>query len=149
MIYVRIRYCFSSEKLTNYHSLLPGRVFVFPSEGPHLERPQGDGGATYVNIPVSPTSKKQLNYMELQEPGSRMSASHPSCQSKNASRLPLGSLHRAASSKTYSSGCFAASEALQWELITSVLLDSLTDFFSDRSCVLQQLIVRGWICLMV
>lgn len=63
---------------------------MFPPEGPHLERPQGDGGATYVNIPVSPTSKKQLNYMELQEPGSRMSTSHPSSQSKNASRLTLG-----------------------------------------------------------
>uniref|UniRef100_A0A673CRF5 Docking protein 7 n=1 Tax=Sphaeramia orbicularis TaxID=375764 RepID=A0A673CRF5_9TELE len=40
--------------------------------GPHVaasERPRGD--VTYVNIPVSPTSKKQLNYMELelQEPG--------------------------------------------------------------------------------
>uniref|UniRef100_A0A8C3A406 Docking protein 7 n=1 Tax=Cyclopterus lumpus TaxID=8103 RepID=A0A8C3A406_CYCLU len=34
------------------------------------ERPRGEG-VTYVNIPVSPTSKKQLNYieLELQEPG--------------------------------------------------------------------------------
>lgn len=42
-----------------------GAVFVFPPE-----RPCSDG-VTYVNIPVSPASKKQLNYMELelQEPG--------------------------------------------------------------------------------
>nr|XP_023685531.1 protein Dok-7 isoform X2 [Paramormyrops kingsleyae] len=35
------------------------------------ERPRG-GGPTYVNIPISPASKKQLHYMELelQEPGS-------------------------------------------------------------------------------
>ena len=56
---------------------------MFPPEVPHLERLQGDGGATYVNIPVSPTSKKQLNYMELQEPGSRTTSSQPPCQSKN------------------------------------------------------------------
>ncbi|MBN3285882.1 DOK7 protein, partial [Polyodon spathula] len=38
---------------------------------PVPDRPRGDG-VTYVNIPVSPTSKKQLHYMELerQEPGS-------------------------------------------------------------------------------
>lgn len=37
---------------------------VTASDRPHSET------ATYVNIPVSPTSKKQLNYMELelQEP---------------------------------------------------------------------------------
>lgn len=56
-------------------------MFVFPPEGP-----QGDGGATYVNIPVSPTSKKQLNYMELQEPGGRAA---PVSQSKSPSRLTL------------------------------------------------------------
>ncbi|XP_030017501.1 protein Dok-7-like isoform X2 [Sphaeramia orbicularis] len=46
-----------------------GPVFVFPPEVAASERPRGD--VTYVNIPVSPTSKKQLNYMELelQEPG--------------------------------------------------------------------------------
>lgn len=70
-------------------TLLTGRVFVFPPEVPHLERLQGDGGATYVNIPVSPTAKKQLNYMELQEAGSRMASSHPSSQSKEASQLML------------------------------------------------------------
>ncbi|XP_062300455.1 protein Dok-7-like [Scomber scombrus] len=54
-----------------------GAVFVFPPEAPTLpERPRGDG-VTYVNIPVSPTSKKQLNYMELelQEPGTRGTSS--------------------------------------------------------------------------
>lgn len=63
---------------------------MFPPEATHLERPQGDGSATYVNIPISPTSKKQLNYMELQEPGSRMTNSQPSSQSKSASQLRLG-----------------------------------------------------------
>lgn len=43
---------------------------VPPPEAALPERPRGEG-VTYVNIPVSPTSKKQLNYMELelQEPG--------------------------------------------------------------------------------
>ncbi|XP_073330602.1 protein Dok-7-like isoform X2 [Pagrus major] len=47
-----------------------GAVLVFPPEAPLPERPRSEG-VTYVNIPVSPTSKKQLNYMELelQEPG--------------------------------------------------------------------------------
>ncbi|CAJ1086236.1 protein Dok-7-like isoform X2 [Xyrichtys novacula] len=47
-----------------------GAVFVFPPEAPLPERPRSEG-VTYVNIPISPTSKKQLNYMELelQEPG--------------------------------------------------------------------------------
>ncbi|GAA6216292.1 protein Dok-7-like isoform X1 [Lates japonicus] len=47
-----------------------GAVFVSPPEAPLPERPCSEG-VTYVNIPVSPTSKKQLNYMELelQEPG--------------------------------------------------------------------------------
>lgn len=50
---------------------LAGSVFVFPpAEAPVAERPRSEG-VTYVNIPISPTSKKQLNYMELelQEPG--------------------------------------------------------------------------------
>ncbi|XP_076015542.1 protein Dok-7 [Genypterus blacodes] len=47
-----------------------GAVFVFPPEAPVAERPRSEA-VTYVNIPISPTSKKQLNYMELelQEPG--------------------------------------------------------------------------------
>ncbi|XP_055756551.1 protein Dok-7-like isoform X5 [Salvelinus fontinalis] len=40
-------------------------MFVFPPEMAAPERPRGDG-VTYVNIPISPTSKKQLNYMELE-----------------------------------------------------------------------------------
>ncbi|CAL8377637.1 unnamed protein product [Boreogadus saida] len=43
-----------------------GAVFVFPAEGPVPERPWAGDGVTYVNIPISPTSKKQLNYMELE-----------------------------------------------------------------------------------
>lgn len=41
---------------------------MFPSDVSTVtERPRGVGdGVTYVNIPVSPTSKKQLNYMELE-----------------------------------------------------------------------------------
>nr|XP_020480021.1 protein Dok-7-like [Monopterus albus] len=47
-----------------------GAVFIFPPDAPLPERPHSEG-VTYVNIPVSPTSKKQLNYLELelQEPG--------------------------------------------------------------------------------
>ncbi|KAL4640284.1 protein Dok-7 isoform X2 [Arapaima gigas] len=48
-----------------------GGVFAFPQDVATLsDRPRGDG-VTYVNIPISPTSKKQLHYMELelQEPG--------------------------------------------------------------------------------
>ncbi|XP_056431678.1 protein Dok-7-like isoform X1 [Gadus chalcogrammus] len=43
-----------------------GAVFAFPAEGPVPERPWAGDGVTYVNIPISPTSKKQLNYMELE-----------------------------------------------------------------------------------
>ncbi|XP_058861034.1 uncharacterized protein LOC117408662 isoform X2 [Acipenser ruthenus] len=48
-----------------------GGMFAYPVDLPVPDRPRGDG-VTYVNIPVSPTSKKQLHYMELerQEPGS-------------------------------------------------------------------------------
>lgn len=67
--------------------LLTGAVFVFPPEAvpPLPERPRSDG-VTYVNIPVSPTSKKQLNYMELElqepGPGTRGSVAHLPPQSK-------------------------------------------------------------------
>ncbi|XP_049616661.1 protein Dok-7-like isoform X3 [Syngnathus scovelli] len=49
-----------------------GTALAHPPETSFAERSRGDG-VTYVNIPVSPTSKKQLNYMELdlQEPGTR------------------------------------------------------------------------------
>ncbi|XP_053199060.1 protein Dok-7-like [Scomber japonicus] len=62
-----------------------GAVFVFPPEAPTLpERPRGDG-VTYVNIPVSPTSKKQLNYMEL-EPGTRGTVAHLQAQRKSSTK---------------------------------------------------------------
>uniref|UniRef100_A0A665X776 Docking protein 7 n=1 Tax=Echeneis naucrates TaxID=173247 RepID=A0A665X776_ECHNA len=56
--------------INSFALALTGAVFIFPPEAPLPERP-GSDGVTYVNIPVSPTSKKQLNYMELelQEPG--------------------------------------------------------------------------------
>ncbi|XP_061769833.1 protein Dok-7-like isoform X3 [Nerophis ophidion] len=48
---------------------------TFPMEASPAERPRS-AAVTYVNIPVSPTSKKQLNYMELelQEHSARRSA---------------------------------------------------------------------------
>ncbi|CAB1351759.1 unnamed protein product [Coregonus sp. 'balchen'] len=46
-------------------SLLAGAKFVFPPDMVAPERRRGDG-VTYVNIPISPMSKKQLNYMELE-----------------------------------------------------------------------------------
>ncbi|XP_039677985.1 protein Dok-7-like isoform X3 [Perca fluviatilis] len=63
-----------------------GAVFVFPPEAPLPERPRSEG-VTYVNIPVSPTSKKQLNYMELelQEPGPGTVA-HPPPQRKSSTK---------------------------------------------------------------
>uniref|UniRef100_A0A8C7Z473 Docking protein 7 n=1 Tax=Oryzias sinensis TaxID=183150 RepID=A0A8C7Z473_9TELE len=64
-------------------------VFVFSPEAPFPERAQSEG-ATYVNIPVSPTSKKQLNYMELelQEPGhgGRGAAGHLPVQRKGSTK---------------------------------------------------------------
>ncbi|KAK1889857.1 Protein Dok-7 [Dissostichus eleginoides] len=63
-----------------------GAVFVFPPEAALPERPRCEG-LTYVNIPVSPTSKKQLNYMELEllEPGPRGTVAHPPPHSKDTS----------------------------------------------------------------
>ncbi|XP_010777800.1 protein Dok-7 isoform X3 [Notothenia coriiceps] len=64
-----------------------GAVFVFSPEAALLERPRSEG-VTYVNIPVSPTSKKQLNYMELEllEPGPRGTVAHPPPQRKSSSK---------------------------------------------------------------
>lgn len=63
-------------------------MLVFPPEAALLDRPRGEG-VTYVNIPVSPTSKKQLNYMELElqepGPGTRGPAAHLPPPSKDAS----------------------------------------------------------------
>ncbi|CAL8327269.1 unnamed protein product [Lota lota] len=68
-----------------------GAVFVFPPEGPIPERPWPGDGVTYVNIPISPTSKKQLNYMELEiqeagGPGFRGQSTHlPAQRAKGGS----------------------------------------------------------------
>lgn len=66
-----------------------GTVFVFPPDMTGPERLRGDG-VTYVNIPISPTSKKQLNYMELelQEPavGGRGPGTHHSAQRKSSTK---------------------------------------------------------------
>ncbi|KAF7665044.1 hypothetical protein LDENG_00157100 [Lucifuga dentata] len=66
-----------------------GTAFVFPPEVPVAERARTEG-VTYVNIPISPTSKKQLNYMELelQEPGAsvRGTAAHLPTQRKSSTR---------------------------------------------------------------
>ncbi|KAM6960277.1 protein Dok-7-like isoform 2-T2 [Tautogolabrus adspersus] len=66
-----------------------GAVFVFPPEAPLPQRPRSDG-VTYVNIPVSPTSKKQLNYMELElqesGPGPRGTAPHLPPQRKSSTK---------------------------------------------------------------
>lgn len=63
-------------------------MLVFPPEAALLDRPRGEG-VTYVNIPVSPTSKKQLNYMELElqepGPGTRGPVAHLPPPSKDAS----------------------------------------------------------------
>ena len=56
----------SSSSSSFSSSSSPGAVFAFPAEGPVPERPWAGDGVTYVNIPISPTSKKQLNYMELE-----------------------------------------------------------------------------------
>ncbi|XP_061769835.1 protein Dok-7-like isoform X5 [Nerophis ophidion] len=53
---------------------------TFPMEASPAERPRS-AAVTYVNIPVSPTSKKQLNYMELelQEHSARREEFHQIC----------------------------------------------------------------------
>ncbi|XP_037614693.1 protein Dok-7-like isoform X1 [Sebastes umbrosus] len=66
-----------------------GSVFVFPPEAPLPDRPRSEG-VTYVNIPVSPTSKKQLNYMELElqetGPGPRGTVTHLPTQRKSSTK---------------------------------------------------------------
>ncbi|XP_072232857.1 protein Dok-7-like isoform X1 [Leuresthes tenuis] len=65
-----------------------GTMFVFLPEGSLPERHRSES-ATYVNIPVSPTSKKQLNYMELelQEPGhGRGAVAHLPAQRKGSTK---------------------------------------------------------------
>ncbi|KAJ8008199.1 hypothetical protein DPEC_G00102310 [Dallia pectoralis] len=65
-----------------------GTMHVTPSDSTAPERPRGDG-VTYVNIPVNPTPKKQLNYMEVdhQEPaGFRVTDHHLPGQRKSATK---------------------------------------------------------------
>ncbi|XP_024290579.1 protein Dok-7 isoform X2 [Oncorhynchus tshawytscha] len=65
-----------------------GAMFVFPTEMAAPERPRGDG-VTYVNIPISPTSKKQLNYMELEhqeQTGVRGTGQHLPGQRKSSTK---------------------------------------------------------------
>ncbi|XP_062305980.1 uncharacterized protein LOC134010128 [Osmerus eperlanus] len=66
-----------------------GVVFVFPTDMTAPDRCRSDG-VNYVNIPVSPTSKKQLNYMELElqeaAVGGRGPASHLSTQRKSSTK---------------------------------------------------------------
>ncbi|XP_043559580.1 protein Dok-7 isoform X2 [Chiloscyllium plagiosum] len=45
---------------------LSGGAFAYPPELSGTDRLRPMEGATYVNIPVSPASKKQLHYMELE-----------------------------------------------------------------------------------
>ncbi|XP_072903999.1 protein Dok-7 isoform X1 [Hemitrygon akajei] len=54
---------------------LTGGAFAYSPDLSGPDRSHGEG-ATYVNIPVSPVSKKQLHYMELelQEPGAAIRA---------------------------------------------------------------------------
>ncbi|XP_061566187.1 uncharacterized protein LOC133420508 [Cololabis saira] len=66
-----------------------GPVFACPPEAPLSDRSRNEG-ATYVNIPVSPTSKKQVNYMELElqepGPGARGTGAHLPAQRKSSTR---------------------------------------------------------------
>lgn len=89
-----------NQNLTNYCYGLPfltGRAFIFPTEMPPPER-QHSEGATYVNIPISPTSKKQLHYMELelqeQASGTWGAGTQTPSQSKEASILASCSAHK-------------------------------------------------------
>lgn len=61
--------------ITGHYSVYNNMLFIlegavgYSADVPASDRPHSET-ATYVNIPVSPTSKKQLHYMELelQEP---------------------------------------------------------------------------------
>ncbi|XP_067285001.1 protein Dok-7 isoform X2 [Pseudorasbora parva] len=56
--------CAASQRISHYPT--EGGVFAFAADGSAVtDRLRGDA-ITYVNIPTSPTSKKQLHYMELE-----------------------------------------------------------------------------------
>ncbi|XP_034020924.1 protein Dok-7-like [Thalassophryne amazonica] len=73
------------------HELMIGcgqqRLFREAEEAPLPEKPRGDC-VTYVNIPISPTSKKQVNYLELElhEPVSHGTATHLPAQRKSCTK---------------------------------------------------------------
>ncbi|XP_058481231.1 protein Dok-7-like isoform X3 [Solea solea] len=71
-----------------------GAIFTYPPEATVPERFCSEGvSVTYVNIPVSPTSKKQLNYMELElqepGPGNRGTVTHLPAQRKSSTKYAL------------------------------------------------------------
>nr|XP_043878591.1 protein Dok-7-like isoform X3 [Solea senegalensis] len=71
-----------------------GAIFTYPPGATVPERFCSEGvSVTYVNIPVSPTSKKQLNYMELElqepGPGTRGTVTHLPAQRKSSTKYAL------------------------------------------------------------
>ncbi|XP_054863896.1 protein Dok-7-like isoform X5 [Amphiprion ocellaris] len=110
-----------------------GAVFVFPPEAPLPERPWSES-VTYVNIPVSPTSKKQLNYMELelQEPGhgTRGTAAHQPAQIKAVKSAVRTEIH------------FTLRTGVMFVWMLSSLVQAKFCFFNliGIICLLQQVI---------
>ncbi|KAK2863150.1 hypothetical protein Q5P01_002683 [Channa striata] len=78
-----------SSSQPRFHQEAEGAVFVFPPDVPLPEKLRSEG-VTYVNIPISPTSKKQLNYMELElqeaGPGPRGTAAQLPAQRKSCTK---------------------------------------------------------------
>ncbi|KAK0137897.1 Protein Dok-7 [Merluccius polli] len=103
-----------------------GAFFAFPPEGPVPERLRLGDGVTYVNIPISPTSKKQLNYMELEiqeagGPSVRGAATHlPAQKNRFASLLqdPDSPKERSSSSTGERYEAKSYTKRLQKELTT-------------------------------
>lgn len=86
-----------------------------PPEAALHERPQSD--ITYVNIPISPTSKKQLHYMELklQEAGTETRVAHHLTQSKDPS---LFASHSEREFKMFGT----LPKTIQWQMNTEFLI---------------------------
>ncbi|XP_061664375.1 protein Dok-7-like isoform X2 [Syngnathoides biaculeatus] len=82
-----------------------GAALAYPSEASLAERLRSDG-VTYVNIPVSPTSKKELNYMELelQEPGTWGTAVPVPAQSKGKGSTKYAQIDITATETAYKVG---------------------------------------------
>ncbi|XP_054863895.1 protein Dok-7-like isoform X3 [Amphiprion ocellaris] len=102
-------------------------------EAPLPERPWSES-VTYVNIPVSPTSKKQLNYMELelQEPGhgTRGTAAHQPAQIKAVKSAVRTEIH------------FTLRTGVMFVWMLSSLVQAKFCFFNliGIICLLQQVI---------